>query len=122
MGSPSITTRELSRAIGREVSRFTARPVRGAPHGYMADIYRLELSGVDVPDTLIMKVASSDPERRAIAERFGSYQNEQHFYTSLNQNLPFRVPHTMPPTAMTTFISINGRTRCLLTWTIAWIT
>ena len=93
MGSPSITTRELSKAIGREVSRFTARPVRGAPHGYMADIYRLELSGVDVPGTLIMKVASSDPKRRAIAERFGSYQNEQHFYTSLNQNLPFRVPH-----------------------------
>ena len=93
MSSLPVTTRELSKALGCEVSRFTARPVRDAPQGHMADIYRLELSGVGAPDTLIMKVASSDPGKRALAEKFGSYTNEQGFYTSLNQDLPFSVPH-----------------------------
>ncbi len=92
-----ISHEELSNAMGRSVQSCTMEPLQGRSRGnlaegYMADVFRLSLMIDREPHSLIMKVASSDSERRDIAERFGSYRNEQRFYRELNDGLPFRVP------------------------------
>jgi hypothetical protein len=77
------------------VESFEARPVGT---GQMADNYRLALEyatrGPDAPDTLVVKVPSTDPTSRASGAA-GGYVTEVHFYTDLAGDLAIRTPECL---------------------------
>jgi len=93
METEHISREELARALECEVRGFITSPIQQSPRGYMADVYRLTVDCAGDTRSVILKKASEDPERRAMAERFGSYRNEQRFYGELAHKLPFQVPH-----------------------------
>lgn len=80
----------LSQALGSLVDTVEASPLTD---GYMADVYHLRLSGAAVPDSLVLKLASSDEVRRQGAEAFNSYGKESFFYRELAADIPVRTPH-----------------------------
>ena len=92
METDHISQEELAYALQCDVRTFSLHPIQEAPRGYMADVYRLKVDCGEETRSVIMKTASHDPERRAMAERFGSYVNEQRFYGELARELPFRTP------------------------------
>ncbi|MBL6689155.1 MAG: phosphotransferase [Pseudomonadales bacterium] len=92
METEHISQEELARALQCDVRSFTVYPIQASPRGYMADVYRLKVNCGEETRSVIMKKASQDPERRSMAERFGSYINERRFYGELAHELPFRTP------------------------------
>ena len=87
-----LTVDFFSQALGLPVTgcRVAALDER---RGYLADLYRVRLSGPGAPRSLIVKTASADPDRRALAERFGSYTNESLFYRHIRPTITVRTPH-----------------------------
>lgn len=90
-GDP-ISNSELSQALGTTIESYELVELKNSTRGYMADVFRLvtQVNGQD--QSYVLKTASSREDRFEIAERFGSYRNEQRFYQDLAHDLPFRVP------------------------------
>ncbi len=94
--TPEALTDRLSKHSGwhdLQVSTVTAAPI-GA--GQMASNYRLELSYAlrpeSAPDTVIAKVASTDPASRQMGAATGAYQREVLFYQHLADLTTVRAP------------------------------
>ena len=79
--------------INASVTGFRSSPVGT---GQMADNYRLELDYQDkpegAPDSLVVKVCSTDPTSRASGAA-GGYVTEVNFYRDLASSLAVRTPH-----------------------------
>lgn len=93
MTEPLISREELSEALNIEVISAKIQPLQTGIRGYMSDVHRVLVKTASDERSVILKTASSNVARRNIAERFGSYRNEQRFYSQLVQDLPFRIPH-----------------------------
>ena len=72
--------------------RVDAVQVRPIGTGQMSGTYVITISGVGVPDRLILKVASGDAATRAQAK--GGYRAELGFYTDLAPSVAIRVPRS----------------------------
>lgn len=88
---PQIDADYLSQALGSLVESFQIEPI-GSGEGYMSDLYRITLQGSALPDSVILKLPSDDPEKLALATRFNSYGREQHFYRELSRHSAIRSP------------------------------
>jgi len=94
----------LSAALNCEITAVEVHPIdgntpaeQGTSHaqvnGYMADVFRLVLTGERAPASVILKRQASDPKRALIAERFHAYAKEHDFYQHLASVIPGYVPH-----------------------------
>ena len=88
---PQIDTDDLSQALGGLVESFQVESI-GSGEGYMSDLYRITLQGRALPDSVILKQPSGDPEKLALASRFNSYGREQYFYRELSEYSAIRTP------------------------------
>ena len=88
---PQIDTDDLSQALGGLVESFQVESI-GSGEGYMSDLYRITLQGRALPDSVILKQPSGDPEKLALAGRFNSYGREQYFYRELSEYSAIRTP------------------------------
>ncbi len=92
-----ITSEWLSRVLARNGIDATVKQFRYSPvgTGQMADSYRLHLeygsAPAEAPETLVVKVSSSDPTSRASGGG-GPYQTEVRFYLELTDDLAIRTP------------------------------
>lgn len=84
-----LTPDYLSQALGTLVHDVSAEPVGS---GYMADVFRLTLSGPAAPATVILKLPSPDPERLKEARQFDSYRKESFFYRELASGISVSTP------------------------------
>ncbi|MFT7218430.1 MAG: hypothetical protein ACI8Z1_000039 [Candidatus Azotimanducaceae bacterium] len=93
----------LSAALRCDITAVEVHPIDGSTpteqgvtetqvNGYMADVFRLVLTGKSVPASVILKHQASDPQRALIAERFHSYAKEHDFYQHLASVIPGYVP------------------------------
>ncbi len=81
----------LSQALGSLVESFQIEPI-GSGEGYMSNLYRITLQGAALPDSIILKLPSTDTEKFSLAGRFNSYDREQHFYRALATRSSVRTP------------------------------
>ena len=52
----------LSQALGSLVESFQIEPI-GSGEGYMSNLYRITLQGAALPDSIILKLPSTDTEK-----------------------------------------------------------
>ncbi|MBO6658509.1 MAG: phosphotransferase [Pseudomonadales bacterium] len=90
-GDP-ISHSELSKALGTTIESYDLIELKNPNRGYLADVFRLVTQVNGQAQSYVLKTASRHEDRFEIAERFGSYRNEQRFYQDLAHDLPFRTP------------------------------
>ena len=91
MNIEAINADWLSDQLGRPVNAIQLEPL-STTSGYLADVYRINLAGTDLPSSLVLKMEAATPERRDIAIRYQSYQKEYVFYDRHADDVPVRVP------------------------------
>lgn len=84
-----LTTGWLSEALGAPVDAFSVAPVGT---GQMGDSYRVQLHGVALPRSVILKVASRDETSRATGLALRAFEVEVSFYRQLASRVVARVP------------------------------
>lgn len=94
--TPEVLTGLLSKNPGWSDLEVTAVGASPVGTGQMANSYRLELTYARrpelAPDTVIAKVASTDPASRHMSAATGAYQREVLFYRHLSDLTEVRVP------------------------------
>jgi aminoglycoside phosphotransferase (APT) family kinase protein len=78
-----LTTEWLTAALGLSVSDFAFERIGT---GQMSECYRVELSyadGDDGPNSVVLKVAATDPVSRQTGHALGLYEREVRFYTDI---------------------------------------
>ena len=78
-----LTVEWLTAALGVPVSDFTFERIGT---GQMSECYRIELTyadGEEGPDTVVLKVAATDPVSRQTGHALGLYEREVRFYTDI---------------------------------------
>lgn len=86
-----ITSSWLSAQLGQTVALQRKEPLLAAS-GYLADIFRVYLAGSNLPDQLVIKTASANPQKRQVADTYNSYHKELLFYQHLAPRLSIRIP------------------------------
>ncbi|MEO1062935.1 MAG: aminoglycoside phosphotransferase family protein [Actinomycetota bacterium] len=89
-----LDVRWLSEALGFEVDYVRSEPL-AAGVGVLSAVARLHLEGDEAPDTVIVKLASTDVEQRRYASTFGLYEREVRFYRELRGETDVRVPEPL---------------------------
>jgi hypothetical protein len=87
-----FTPEWLTLALGEKISAVEIEPV-GQGVGILGLLARLRLtSAADVPETVIGKIASPNPETVGISVHYGFYLNEVQFYRECSTTPGLRVP------------------------------
>ncbi len=89
-----MTPKWLSEALGNRVIGFETTKVEG---GALSDVFRLhsityQNEGADAPPSVILKVAHSIPEQRALALSVNAYLKELRFFEDLASDVPLQTP------------------------------
>lgn len=85
----------LNQVFGDSVTSLKVEPITSDTHetaGYMADVYRIHLTGDSLPASIILKTQAADPIRARMAEQFQSYNKEAQFYKTLAQTSLCQTP------------------------------
>lgn len=85
-----ITAGWLAEVLGTDVGTITVEPV-GLGIGLMGLLYRVR-SDVDGVPPVIVKLATTEPGSRQVAEAFRFYEKEARFYTELASEVPVATP------------------------------
>ncbi|WP_029113541.1 phosphotransferase [Mycobacterium sp. URHB0044] len=90
-GIEGVTVPWLSEALGAAVGAVRSEQI-AQDSGFSSLLYRLHLTGADVPDTLIAKLPSQSDARGAM-EMMGGYTREVTFYQRVAGSAPMGTPH-----------------------------
>lgn len=86
-----VTTEWLAEATGLNVTSVNSELI-GVGIGVSSAVYRLTLSGSDVPDTLILKLAALDEAAVFTCTMLRMYSREVKFFDELVNRSPINVP------------------------------
>lgn len=87
-----ITAQWLGSALGRDVRAAEVHRIAEGV-GMLSELYRAELRGDDVPDSVIVKISTLNPEARASAVNYRMYEREVRFFQLLAPAGRIRTPH-----------------------------
>lgn len=89
-GVEGITARWLTDALGADVTEVRSERI-AADSGFSSLLYRLHLTGVGVPDTVIAKLPAEN-EARGAMDLLGGYRRELAFYRDVAGRAPMDTP------------------------------
>ena len=72
----------LSRSLGGRVDDFSSTTI-GSGEGFMGQLARVTLRGSNVPDSVIVKLPTSDPGGQMIGQMMRVWEREHRFYTEV---------------------------------------
>jgi aminoglycoside phosphotransferase (APT) family kinase protein len=90
-GIAEVTAAWLSEALPGNVTGLRAERI-AEETGFSALLYRVHLTGTDVPETVIVKLPA-ESEARGGMELLGGYQRELDFYRHITPAAPLSTPH-----------------------------
>lgn len=90
-GIGEVTASWLSEALPGMVTEVRAERI-AEDTGFSALLYRVGLTGTDVPDTVIVKLPAQSQARGGM-ELLGGYQRELDFYRHIAPSAPLSTPH-----------------------------
>lgn len=86
-----ITPRWFNEHLGWNVTDAQAHEI-GAGIGVSSAVYRVHLTGVDVPETVVVKLTAIDPNAAFTSTVLRMYIREAKFFNELADDMPVRVP------------------------------
>jgi len=91
-----VTVEWLSQALGAPVDAITVNQI-GEGSGFMGVIARVSVESSDpsIPQSVIVKLPTTDPGARAIGEMMGLWEREHHFYGELAPSMTIRIPQAL---------------------------
>jgi aminoglycoside phosphotransferase (APT) family kinase protein len=90
-GIEDVTAPWLSEALGARVDGVRAERI-AQDSGFSSLLYRVQLTGVGVPGTVIVKLAAQS-EARGAMDMLGGYRRELAFYQKVAGRAPMATPH-----------------------------
>jgi len=86
-----ITVPWLAEALGGDVaSAARSRIAEGV--GLLSEIYRVEMQGDGIPDSVVVKISTPNVEARQSATTYRMYEREIRFFQRLAPSAPIRAP------------------------------
>lgn len=85
-----ITAPWLSHVLKKDVTNANAVRI-GAGAGFLSELYRVALEGVDVPESVVVKISTPNVEARGSATSFRMYEREIRFCQQLAPSSPVPV-------------------------------
>ncbi len=86
-----VTAQWLGQATGLDVTHVTSEII-GVGIGVSSAVYRLRLTGNDVPETLVLKLNALDEAAVFTCTMLRMYEREVKFFDALAERSPIRVP------------------------------
>jgi hypothetical protein len=86
-----ITATWFTEVLGAPVRAIEMEPV-GVGVGLLGELYRVHLTGDDVPETVIVKLPTHAPANKAIGMAFRFYEREVRFFDEVAPTARLRVP------------------------------
>ncbi|MEN3273931.1 MAG: hypothetical protein V7636_2692, partial [Actinomycetota bacterium] len=89
-----VTATWFSNALGASVTAIKLEPV-GVGVGLLGELYRVHLTGEDVPASVILKLPTHAAANKAIGMAFHFYEREIRFFRDVAPTARVRVPQAL---------------------------
>ena len=94
-----VSSEWLSTVLGSDVTLLCSEPV-GAGVGFLGQLARVHISSGHLPETLIVKLPTTDPGGHMMGEMMGVWEREHRFYTEVAPRVTgMRIPQCFYSTA-----------------------